>query len=74
MGYGDFAPETPAGKLSAVFYVFCGIGLLVVLLTRFAEALIQSAREDQERLHGHLSRAREKIAGGDAGCRPAPPR
>jgi len=76
VGYGDFAPKTPAGKLLAVFYVFCGIGLLVVLLTRFAEALIQSAREDQERLHGHLSRARAKLAGGDAGAvqpRPAEP-
>ena len=31
VGYGDFAPKTPAGKLLAVFYVFCGIGLLVVL-------------------------------------------
>ena len=68
VGFGDFTPKTPAGKLLTVFYMFCGIGLLVALLTRFAEALIQSERENQERLHGHLSRARAKIAGDDAGA------
>ncbi len=76
MGYGDFSPQTAAGKLLTVFYIFCGIGLLVALLTRFAEALIHSAREDQERLHQRLSQARKKIAGGDAGAdqpRPAEP-
>jgi len=76
VGFGDFTPKTPAGKLLTVVYMFCGIGLLVALLTRFAEALIQSERENQERLHVRLSRAREKIAGGDAGAvqpRPAEP-
>ena len=68
VGYGDFSPKTPAGKLLAVFYIFCGIGLLVALLTRFAEALIQSEREDQERLHLHLKQAREKMAPDDAGA------
>ena len=62
VGLGDFTPETPAGKLVTVFYMFCGIGLLVALLTRFADALIQSERENQERLHGHLKHAREKMA------------
>ncbi len=50
-----------------------GIGLLVALLTRFAEALIQSERENKERLHGHLSRAHAKIAGDDAGAVQARP-
>jgi voltage-gated potassium channel len=68
VGFGDFTPKTDAGKLLTVFYMFCGIGLLVALLTRFAEALIHSERENQERLHVRLSRAREKIAGGDAGA------
>lgn len=68
VGYGDFSPKTPAGKLLAVFYIFCGIGLLVALVTRFAEALIQSERENQERLHLHLKHVSEKIAPGDAGA------
>jgi voltage-gated potassium channel len=68
VGYGDFTPQTPAGKLLTVFYIFCGIGLLLALLTRFAEALIQSQRENQELLHAHLKRVSEKLAPGDAGA------
>jgi voltage-gated potassium channel Kch len=71
VGYGDFTPKTPAGKLLTVFFVFSGIGLLVALLTRFADALIQSAREDQERLHLALTQAGEKIAHGVEGVAPA---
>lgn len=66
VGYGDFSPQTPAGKLLAVFYIFCGIGLLVALVSRFADALIQSERENQDRLHLQLKRAREKVAPGGA--------
>jgi hypothetical protein len=36
--------------------------LLVALLSRFADALIQSERENQERLRLHLAQAREKMA------------
>ncbi len=60
VGFGDFTPKTPAGKLVTVFYMFCGIGLLVALLTRFADALIQSERENRERLHQHLGHVRER--------------
>lgn len=62
VGYGDFSPHTDAGKLLAVFYIFCGIGLLVALLTRFADALIQSERANQERLHAQLKHAHEKTS------------
>jgi voltage-gated potassium channel len=73
VGYGDFSPKTPAGKLLAVFYIFCGIGLLVALVTRFAEALVQAERENQERLHLHLMQAHEKIAPrGASAVEPAP--
>jgi voltage-gated potassium channel len=64
VGFGDFVPKTPAGKLLTVLYMFCGIGLLVALLTRFADALIQSERENQERLHQHLSHVRESFGHG----------
>jgi hypothetical protein len=67
VGYGDFSPKTPAGKLLAVFYIFCGIGLLVTLVTRFAEALIQSERENQARLHAHLGKVHEKSGHQDTG-------
>lgn len=68
VGYGDFSPQTPAGKLLAVFYIFCGIGLLVALVTRFAEALIQAERENQERLHSHMTQARATMAPSRAGA------
>ena len=64
VGFGDFTPKTPAGKLLTVLYMFCGIGLLVALLTRFADALIQSERENQERLHEQLSHVRERLGHG----------
>ena len=60
VGYGDFTPHTATGKLLTVFYIFCGIGLLVALLTHFADALIQSERENQARLHLHLAQAQRR--------------
>lgn len=62
VGYGDFAPTTPAGKLLTVFYVFAGFGLLAGMLTLFANALIQSVREAREKLHVQLVQAHEKMA------------
>lgn len=62
VGYGDFTPKTPVGKLLTVFYVFMGFGMLVALLTRFAEALIQSEREGRERRRRRRMQAREKKA------------
>jgi len=50
VGYGDFTPKTDPGKIFAIFYVFIGIGLLVAVFTRLAEALIAAQRERFERL------------------------
>ena len=66
VGYGDFTPQTPAGKLLTVFYIFAGFGLLVALLTLFANALIQSVQESREKLHQQLMRTHEKKAPSDA--------
>lgn len=62
VGYGDFTPKTPVGKLLTVFYIFMGFGMLVALLTRFAEALIQSEREGRERRRQRRMQARQKKA------------
>ena len=70
--YGDFTPTTAAGKLLTVFYVFAGFGLLVALLTLFANALIQSARESQEKLHGRLVQVHHKAHGDEGGGQPDP--
>ena len=59
VGYGDFTPTTAAGKLLTVIYIFSGIGLLVAMLSRFADALIQSERESHEqRRRRRLARPR----------------
>lgn len=62
VGYGDFTPKTPAGKLLTIFYVFMGFGMLVALLTRFAEAMIQTERAGRERRRQRRMQAREKKA------------
>ena len=45
VGYGDLAPETAAGKLFTVFYVFTGIGLIVAFLNAVARAAIEQREE-----------------------------
>jgi len=49
VGYGDFAPTTDAGKVFTIGYVFLGIGLLVSLFTRIADALVQAQQEHRAR-------------------------
>jgi voltage-gated potassium channel len=36
VGYGDFAPETDAGKLFTAVYVLIGIGILLTFVTTLA--------------------------------------
>lgn len=47
VGYGDFSPQTPLGKIFTMVYIFIGIGLLVAVFARLAEALLAS-RQTQE--------------------------
>ncbi|HMN27314.1 MAG TPA: potassium channel family protein [Caldilineaceae bacterium] len=52
VGYGDFSPHTVAGKAFTIVYVMLGIGVLVALLTRVADALLV-ARQEAESTPGH---------------------
>ncbi|MFN8439245.1 MAG: potassium channel family protein [Caldilineaceae bacterium] len=45
VGYGDFSPHTDAGKLFTMLYIFMGIGLLVAVFTRLADALTTARKE-----------------------------
>jgi voltage-gated potassium channel len=47
VGYGDFSPQTPAGKIFTILYIFLGIGLLVALFTQLAEALLAARRQER---------------------------
>ena len=48
VGYGDLSPETAAGKLFTVFYLFTGIGLIVA----FLNAVARNAIEQRNEAHG----------------------
>ena len=50
VGYGDFSPKTDPGKIFTIVYVFIGIGLLVAVFTRMAEALLETQRTQIDRL------------------------
>ncbi len=49
VGYGDFSPKTDLGKIFTVIYVFLGIGLLVAVFTRLAEALLAAQRDQSKK-------------------------
>jgi hypothetical protein len=47
VGYGDFTPKTDLGKIFTMLYVFIGIGLLIAVFTRLADALLASQQEQR---------------------------
>ena len=49
VGYGDFSPQTDLGKIFTMIYVFIGIGLLVGVFTRLADALLAAQRDQVEK-------------------------
>ncbi|MEM1322515.1 MAG: potassium channel family protein [Bacteroidota bacterium] len=32
IGYGDFAPQTPAGKIFTMFYILIGLGMILTFI------------------------------------------
>lgn len=45
VGYGDLTPQTDAGKLFTVFYIFTGIGIIAVFVTFIARASFEQHQE-----------------------------
>jgi ABC-type transport system involved in cytochrome c biogenesis permease subunit len=58
VGYGDFSPETDAGKLFTVVYVLVGVGILLAFLTRVAAQVVSTHMQDHEARNGHGLRPR----------------
>ena len=54
IGYGDLSPQTDAGTLFTVFYLFTGIGLIVA----FLNAVARTALEQRNEVHGPPGRRR----------------
>ena len=46
VGLGDLAPQTQAGKLFTVLYIFVGVGVFVALFAQFARALLKIQQDD----------------------------
>jgi O-antigen ligase len=42
VGYGDFAPETDAGKIFTAVYVLVGVGILLAFITTVAAKVAQT--------------------------------
>jgi voltage-gated potassium channel len=58
VGYGDYSPETTAGKLFTVVYVLVGVGILLAFLARVAGQVVSTHAHDFEARNGHRLRAR----------------
>lgn len=46
IGYGDFYPQTVAGKIFTIGYVFCGLGMFVAAVTSIADSITNDRRDD----------------------------
>ena len=48
IGYGDFVPITPMGKMFTMIYVFLGLGVLAMFISTVAEYSMQEQRQQRE--------------------------
>jgi len=41
VGYGDFAPQTDAGKILFIFYILSGLGILFAFVNAFSKKIVE---------------------------------
>ncbi|MCD6176274.1 MAG: two pore domain potassium channel family protein [Candidatus Cloacimonetes bacterium] len=41
VGYGDFTPQTDAGKIIFIFYILSGLGILFAFVNAFSKKIIE---------------------------------
>ena len=54
IGYGDFAPQTDAGKIFTMIYIFVGLSLIsgfIILLGEHSKRLKRFGKKDEEDLN-----------------------
>lgn len=49
VGYGDMVPETGAGRIFTMVYIFVGIGVFVVTAASIAEHVISMGKREREK-------------------------
>ncbi len=47
IGYGDFAPKTPVGRVFTMLYVFIGLGVLAMFISAVAEQSVSEHRKNR---------------------------
>ena len=47
VGYGDFSPQTAAGKVFTIGYVVVGLGIFVAMATAVADAILAQRQKDR---------------------------
>ncbi|AXI56103.1 hypothetical protein SuNHUV7_40930 (plasmid) [Pseudoseohaeicola sp. NH-UV-7] len=48
VGYGDFSPDTIAGKVFTIGYVIVGLGVFVAMATAVADAILAQRQTDRD--------------------------
>jgi voltage-gated potassium channel len=52
VGYGDFVPTTPFGKLFTTFYIFVGVGIITTFITATMRRRSDKMQAKSEKKHG----------------------
>ena len=75
VGFGDFAPQTSAGKVFTIVYVLVSVGLLVLMLSRIASGMIDRriANASEEPRPRRRIRRRSRSTPSGEGSEPAEP-
>ncbi|NRB16829.1 MAG: two pore domain potassium channel family protein [Rhodobacteraceae bacterium] len=47
VGFGDFSPETAAGKIFTMFYIVIGLGIFVTAVTTVADSILSQSGEGE---------------------------
>lgn len=49
VGFGDFSPETAAGKIFTMFYIVVGLGIFVAAATTIANAIMSQGNDEPKK-------------------------
>ncbi len=70
VGYGDFAPQTSAGKLFTIIYIIAGLGILAAFVTTVANIAIE---QDKNRAVRRILPSKTNKLPAQTNTQPLPP-